>query len=232
MGFLDRMVADLVGDATGLPIKKVVRGIGAKNLLLLGGAVAAGGYAAHKLSQSRSASQAPPAAVPPPPPPPGAPQAAPPPPPPPPGATQAAPPPPPPPAATGAAPTAEEEIPPPLLYAIIRTMVAAALADGQLKPAEKQAIQAHLGDSGLGQAEVQQVHQDLVIPPSPEELAAQVPDPQQRAVLYRAALMVIRADQQVAEIETAWLQRFAAILGFDEGYRTELENDLLQVAQP
>jgi uncharacterized membrane protein YebE (DUF533 family) len=120
-------------------------------------------------------------------------------------------------------------MPQPLLYAIIRTMVAAALADGQLKPAEKQAIHTHLGDSGLGQAEVQQIHQDLVIPPSPEELAAQVPDPQQRPVLYRAALMVIRADKQVAEIETAWLQRFAATLGFDEAYRVELESDLLRV---
>ena len=46
MGFLDRMVADLIGDSTGLPVKGVVRKVGAKNLLLLGGIAAAGGLAA------------------------------------------------------------------------------------------------------------------------------------------------------------------------------------------
>jgi uncharacterized membrane protein YebE (DUF533 family) len=219
MGFLDRLVADMVGDATRLPVKRIVRGVGVKNLLLLGGAAAAGGVAMHKLSQGRNAGSARPTTTPPPPPPTS--QARVPPPPPPPPPTSPAVPLPPLPAAQ-----VEPELAPSLVAAIVRTMVAAALADGHLAAEEKTAIEGRLGESGLAEDAVQQIHRDLVVPPSPEELAQLLDDPAAAAVLYRAALLVIKADSEVGQLELTWLQRLAAALGLDASRRQELEADL------
>ncbi len=56
MGFLDRLVSDLLQDSTGLPVRRLVRMVGGKNLLMMGaGAVLAGG-AATALGQSPSQS--------------------------------------------------------------------------------------------------------------------------------------------------------------------------------
>jgi uncharacterized membrane protein YebE (DUF533 family) len=241
MGFLDRLVGDMVSDATGLPARKVMRMVGTKNLLLLGGAAVAGGYAAHKLGERSqqgapaAGGQAPPppppgqSAAPPPPPPPG--QSAAPPPPPVPGQAkpaQAVPPPPPAPGSTEAdAGAGEEEPPPELVYAVVRTMVAAALADGHMAPDEKQAIQGRLGESNLSQAQVQQVHQDLVIPPTPDELARMADSAEARELLLRFALLVVGLDREVSELERTWLDRLAHSFGLDPQRRAELEHELL-----
>jgi len=226
MGFLDRIVADMIGDATGLPVKGLVRKVGAKNLLLLGGVAAAGGVAAHQIAQKRAQPQ--PGGAPPAPPPQPAP-----------GQTSSTaslppiptgsiPPPPPPPATPRQRAAAEkEDLPPDLVFAIVRTMVAAALADGHMSPEEKQTIHTRLGESGLDQDRIRQIHQDLVIPASPDELAAMIPDPAQRPALYRSAILVLLADRQVQPTERAWLDRLAAALGFDGSVRSELEKDLL-----
>lgn len=252
MGFLDRMVADLIGDSTGLPVKGLVRKVGAKNLLMLGGMAAAGGYAAHKISQRRGEAapptpgpqqgyQAPQPSVPPPPPaaqayaqqahgsPPagahGHPVATPPPPP---APGHQAPPPPPP--VTAAEPNLEPGLPSGLVLVVVRTMVAAALADGRMAPQERSAIQARLADSGLGQAEQAQVHQDLVIPAQPEELAAMVTSDEHRHAMFRAAVLVLQADQQISDLERAWLSRLGSALGLEPGQQAELEKDLLSAA--
>jgi uncharacterized membrane protein YebE (DUF533 family) len=106
-------------------------------------------------------------------------------------------------------------------------MVGAALADGQMATAEKQTIHKRLGESGLAQEQISQIHQDLVIPPSTEELATMVTDPQQRAVLYRSAVLVTLADHDLSQVERAWLTRLATSLGFDDNQRLGLEQDLL-----
>ncbi len=237
MGFLDRLVGDMVSDATGLPARRVMRMVGTKNLLLLGGAAVAGGFAAHKLSE-RSQQGAQGSAAPPPPPP-G--QSAAPPPPPPPPADAAPPPPPvpgqakpaqavPPPPVPGAAePEMEsgEDPSPELVFAVVRTMVAAALADGHMAPAEKQAIQGRLGESNLAQAQVEQVHQDLVIPPPPDELAQMAESTEGRELLYRFALLVIGVDRQVSELERSWLDRLGRAFGLDPERQAALEQELL-----
>jgi uncharacterized membrane protein YebE (DUF533 family) len=237
MGFLDRVVGDLISDATGLPVKGLVRKVGAKNLLMLGGMAAAGGYAVHRMSQGRQPPPAPPA---PPasrqdlPPLPPIPQGTAPPPPPaglppvPPGAARDAVPPPPPGSpdtGTGA------EMPDHLVLAVVRTMVAAALADGRMTPQERAAIQSHLSDAGLRPEDVEQVHQDLVLPATPEELAALEPDPGRRPVLLRAALLILQADAEISGLERAWLERLGAALGLDEARQRELEHDLLAAAR-
>jgi len=222
MGFLDGLVSDLVGgNVAGVNPRRLVRMVGGKNILMMGAGAALGGGLAAALSKAQggagqgvSTFSGAPAGMPPsqvpgasyPPPPPGTPQMAAPPPPPP-GPPQAAPPPPP------GAPAAEapaEELPRELTYAIVRTMVAAALADGHLAPGEKEIIHKHLGKSNLNEDEIRQIHQDLVLPPSPDELAALAPGAEAREALYRFGALIVLADRQTSDPERSWLNRLAA----------------------
>jgi uncharacterized membrane protein YebE (DUF533 family) len=228
MGFLDRMVADMIGNATGLPVKGLVRRVGVKNLLLLGGAAAAAGAVAHKVGQSRSGvAPSPPTSSPvtgPHPPPPAGPS----------GQAQL---PPLPPVPVSPAPVPPEpapsdatsELEPDLTYCIVRTMVAAALADGEMAAEERQAIHSTLSDSGLGDERIRQIGQDLVLPATPEELAAMVQDPAQRPAVYRAAVLVTMADRSTNALESRWSERLALALGLDDEERQRLEADLTGV---
>ncbi len=242
MGFLDKLVSDLVQDTTGLNARRVVRRIGGKNILMAGaGAALAGGLASALSGQRQPAAAAPqqpswpqqPAAPPPPvpgqaPPPPIPRQAAAPPPPipgqvaaPPPPIPGQAPPPPPP-----AEAQADDEPSPEVTYAIVRTMVAAALADGNLAPQEKEIIHKRLGESGLSEEQTRQIHQDLVLPPSPAELAGLAPGAGARETLYNFAALVVLADQQVSDLERRWLDRLAAAFEFSAARKGELEAEL------
>jgi len=109
-------------------------------------------------------------------------------------------------------------------------MVAAALADGRMTPEERAAIQPHLGESRLRPEDVARVHQDLVLPATPEELACLEPDPARRVVLFRAALLILRADTRITDTERTWLGRLGSALGLDEVRQRELEQDLLLAA--
>jgi uncharacterized membrane protein YebE (DUF533 family) len=106
-------------------------------------------------------------------------------------------------------------------------MVAAALADGEMRPEERQAIHSRLGESGLDQDRIAQVHRDLVLPPGPDELAALAAEPAGRTVLYRAAILVLLADRDLSPAERRWLDRLGDAFGLDAGRRSELERDLL-----
>jgi uncharacterized membrane protein YebE (DUF533 family) len=99
--------------------------------------------------------------------------------------------------------------PPEVSYAIVRTMVGAALADGNLAPEEKEMIHKHLAESNLDASQARQIHQDLVLPPSPSELATDAVDPTVRETAYRFAALVVLADQEVSELERRWLDRLA-----------------------
>lgn len=226
MGFLDRMVADLIADNTGLPVRGLVRKVGAKRLLLLGGAAVAGGLALDRVRQGRS--PAPGAGAPPPPPPPAA--GSPPPPLPPPASSLSGGPPPPPPAAAAAPVPAEPNLAPALEIALARTMVAAALADGRLDDAERSAISGYLDDAGLAPDDAARIHQDLLSPATPEELGGLVSDPDAAAALIRAALLVLAADGRVGDNERAWLDRLGVALGFAAERVRELERDLVAAA--
>ncbi len=226
MGFLDRMVSDLIYKNTGFKAHRLVRKIGSGKLLIAGaGAVLA---AALSEQQTSSVQQQPASAAGAPPPPPGS---APPSLPPLPSAAAIPPPPTPAPPAT-ASPSADipsdqdEDPPPAAAYAIIRTLVAAAMADGRLTDEEKEVLDRHLGESNLSAEERAQVHRDMALPPTPSELAAQAPDPELRQTLYRFAALVICADRQVSELEKSWLVRFAGACEISEARRQELEAEV------
>ncbi len=260
MGFLDRMISDLIQDNTGINARRLVRKIGGGKILAMGGAAIAASVMAEKHGmfggQQTPAPGAPAPGIPPtggaagppptvpvgqtrpgqaaspgPPPPPPIPGSQPPPP------QPVAPPPPPPvpgaaanpevPAAPAeAAEATDSELPPELTYAIVRTMVAAALADGHMASEEKAMVQKHLGDSGLSEEQTSQIHKDLVLPPSPAELAALTDDQPGREMLYRFGALVVLADQRTSDLERGWLERLATAFEFDAEHKAELEAEI------
>ncbi|MEM9558477.1 MAG: DUF533 domain-containing protein [Acidobacteriota bacterium] len=267
MGFIDRMLADLIGKNTGLDrrtARRLVRGKGS-SLLMMGGAAALGAVIADGVQRNAAQTAAtggPHPGVPPGTPPPGTPQgtlpatpgpspsAAPPTLPPLPTTPQPATPQPmapqpmaPQPAAPQAAslqpsippadagppisdPDGDVDLAPDTAYPIVRAMVAAALADGELGDTERQAIHEHLADSGLSPEQTAQIHRDLVLPPSVTMLAAASDDPAVQAAMYRCAGAVVLADGAVADAERRWLDQLATALGFDDTRRAALEREI------
>jgi len=241
MGLIDGILSDLIGSSTPISkrhARKLVRMVGGKNILLAGaGAAVAGGLAAYSQKQSGSGTPPPPpppstpGAVPPPPPPPdggvGARTGdAPPPPPPLPGSLPTTEPPPPTEPAPPASPATDLEPPPEVAYPLVRTMVAAALADGQLGAKEKELVHRHLGESGLDEEQTRQIHRDLVLPPQPGEIAEMATGAEARELLYRFAAVVILAEDDVSDLERGWLDRLAAAFELAPERQRELEAEL------
>lgn len=249
MGFLDRLVGDMLKESVGYDVGKITRMIGGKNLLLLGAGAALAGSAGFGQGPSDGPSTwqdpprqgaAPPSSTPPLPPLPSS------------GPTRSAPPPlptaglpatpplppiPSPAAHAGAAhevpapdasqqATVEATVSTELTYALVRSMVAAALADGHLDDKEKEMILARLDESDLDAGQRQQVHRDLVIPPTQAELAALTDSFDEREAMYRFAALVILTDGDVSELERSWLDRLAVAFAFDGERRRRLEDEV------
>jgi hypothetical protein len=121
----------------------------------------------------------------------------------------------------------EVDLPLDLVYPAVRVTVAAALADGRLAPAERAAIGAHLESPGLTPDQVTQVHRDLVLPATVEELAALAGAEPARRTLYGLAALVLHSDREVTGPERAWLARLGDAFGLGEGDRRWLEGGLL-----
>jgi uncharacterized membrane protein YebE (DUF533 family) len=106
---------------------------------------------------------------------------------------------------------------------LIRTMVAAARADGAVDATERAAIAGQLDAAELTAEERDFVLADFDTPLTPEALAAQAGDPMLRARLYAAA---VAAMGEVAPPERAWLDRFARTLGLDQRAAAAIEERL------
>ncbi len=235
MGFLDSMVGELVRRETGFNATRLIRRIGSKRLLMMGGAALAGGMLSQKSQGAGTGSFLRSAGV---------------------GSVSS-------PTASGGVPAASHlpplptagaaglpglppvpvpmapatsEVPPlpkedkaqsqELLYAIVRTMVAAALSDGMLDPREKAAIQEHLSDSGLTDQQQSQIRRDLVIPAAAAELAGMLPEGEDPETLLEFAVLVLRADGELKAKELQWLADLAELLGVDESRRLALLKEL------
>jgi hypothetical protein len=231
MSFIDRMLQDMLhrnmsGRGAARMARKAVRRIGTRRLLMMGGAALAGGLLTEAARRQGAASPTVPAGG----------GQAPPPLPPVPGRSGVASPPPglpplPVPGAAGAPPAAEEppvlDLPPGTLFAALRTMVAAALSDGELSAEERELIESRLAESGLPAERVAQVRRDLVLPATPAELAALLPEGEPPELLLELAILVVRADGEIAAHESAWLRQLAAALGVGEAKLDELQRELL-----
>jgi len=103
---------------------------------------------------------------------------------------------------------------------LLRAMIAAAAADGDLDAAEYDRIRQQLRASGLN-AEEQLFLSQLVMRPSTiEELAAEANTPELRAEIYAAARLAIDPDSPA---ERDWLDRLAATLTLEPGLRAHLD---------
>ncbi|NKC34358.1 tellurite resistance TerB family protein [Roseomonas sp. BU-1] len=126
------------------------------------------------------------------------------------------------PAAPPAAAASAEDAEPLLL---VRTMVAAAQADGVVEAAEREAIAEQLDAAGLSAAERDLVLADFDTPLAPEALAAEAQDPMLRARLYAAA---VAGMDDISAPERAWLDRLRQALGLDPQAAATIEEKLGQ----
>ncbi len=121
--------------------------------------------------------------------------------------------------AVGAA--SEGSLPLPLLQ-LMRVMVSAARADGEIGPAERERILAEAREVGA-EAEVQR---ELLAPRPVAEVVAGVSDPQLKEQLYALAFTIVRADEQVTGGERIYLARLAGALGLDPASSARLEGEV------
>ncbi|MFO0336256.1 MAG: tellurite resistance TerB family protein [Pseudomonadota bacterium] len=103
---------------------------------------------------------------------------------------------------------------------LLRAMIAAAKADGQIDAQETQAITAQLGKSGLSAEDKAFLFEELARPLNLEAVLAGVKSPQQAAQVYAASRLVV-ADASPAE--QAYLGLLAARLSLDPAMTRELD---------
>jgi uncharacterized membrane protein YebE (DUF533 family) len=129
------------------------------------------------------------------------------------------PPPPPAPAAFGAVPVAPALAQVPEALLVIRSMIAAAAADGLIDGNEREAILGRAQAAGLDPDDLAALRAELAQPLSMPELIAQTPA-HLAAEIYAAALVTISID---TEAEQRWMQRLADGLKLDSAQRAELD---------
>lgn len=125
--------------------------------------------------------------------------------------------PPPPPLAPPPAQASNTGVPEALL--VIRSMIAAAAADGLIDGNEREAILGRAQTAGLQDEDLIALRNELTQPLSMPELLAQTPQ-NLAAEVYVAALITISID---TDAERRWMQRLAEGLKLDESQRAELD---------
>jgi uncharacterized membrane protein YebE (DUF533 family) len=106
---------------------------------------------------------------------------------------------------------------------LIRAMIAAAVADGHVEPAERQAIAAQLDAAGLDVRERDFVLADFERPLTPEALAREAKDPMLAAQLYAASVAAVG---EISDGERAFLDRLAKALRLDKAAVAAIEQRL------
>jgi uncharacterized membrane protein YebE (DUF533 family) len=127
---------------------------------------------------------------------------------------------PPPPAASAAAEADEAGVPAPVAR-LLRIMISAARADGELGPAERKRILKEAREVGAEAL----VQQELEAPRPLGELVAGVSDPELQQQLYTLAFVIVRADENVTGGERIYLAQLANRLGLDPASVARLESE-------
>jgi uncharacterized membrane protein YebE (DUF533 family) len=127
----------------------------------------------------------------------------------------------PPPLPGAAAPAAQDTgLPVPVLQ-LMRLMISAARADGELGPAERERILAEAREVGAEAL----VLRELESPRPLGEVVAGVTDPQFKEQLYTLAFTIVRADESVTGGERIYLAQLANRLGLDAAAVARLERE-------
>ncbi len=119
-------------------------------------------------------------------------------------------------------PPAEDHGFPPGVARAIRVLIAAARADGDLKPEEGALIARHAAEAGaeaLVRAELQK-HREL------HEIVAGVSDPASAGELYALAFTVLRADEDLNYDERNWLAELERLLRLDPPAARRIEEEV------
>lgn len=106
---------------------------------------------------------------------------------------------------------------------IIKSMIAAAKADGHVDNDEMERIESTLKQAGADQQLQQLIHSELNKPLDPSEIARLAQSPQQAAEIYLASLIVV--DEQNF-MEKAYLQELAKQLNLSSEVTFQLEQQL------
>jgi len=123
-----------------------------------------------------------------------------------------------PPPLPGAAAGEEPGLPAPVLQ-LMRLMISAARADGELGPAERERILAEAREVGAEAL----VLREIEAPRPLGEVVAGVTDPQLREQLYTLAFTIVRADESVTGGERIYLAQLAHRLSLDAAAVSRLE---------
>jgi uncharacterized membrane protein YebE (DUF533 family) len=113
--------------------------------------------------------------------------------------------------------------------AIIRAMMGAAKADGQVDAAESEKIMGQMEAAGATAQEKMLLMQEMANTQDIPTIAAAASTPQEAAQIYLAALLV--CDSQCTR-EQAYLAELAGALKLDESFTRGLQQELLQIAAP
>ena len=103
----------------------------------------------------------------------------------------------------------------------LRTMVAAAAADGQIDEAERSRIVKGLTEAGIDPEASRWLESEMASPADVEELAAAVDDPEKAAQVYAAARIAIDPDT-IQERE--FLNQLAAALDLEQAVRAQIDD--------
>jgi len=119
-----------------------------------------------------------------------------------------------------ATPPPEEHGLPAPVARLLRLMISAARADGELGPAERERILREAREVGAEEL----VRKELDAPRPLGELVAGVSDPELKQQLYTLAFTIVRADESVTGGERIYLAQLASRLGLDAADVARLES--------
>ena len=104
---------------------------------------------------------------------------------------------------------------------MVRLMISAARADGELTDVERQAILDHARTAGVEPLVATELDRATPLP----AIVAGVTDPKQREDLYVLAYAIVRADQSVTGAERIYLAQLASRLDLDDATVARMERD-------
>jgi uncharacterized membrane protein YebE (DUF533 family) len=119
------------------------------------------------------------------------------------------------------APAAEDGLPPSLLQ-LLRLMISAARADGEIGPGERERILAEAREVG---AEAD-VRRELEIKRPLAEIVAGASDPELRSQLYSLAFTIVRADEAVSSAERIYLAQLSLLLALEAAEAARIEEEV------
>jgi uncharacterized membrane protein YebE (DUF533 family) len=111
---------------------------------------------------------------------------------------------------------------------VVRAMIAASKADGSIDPGERDRIFARVGESGLSQADHDEVLRLLGQPPDLEAIVAGVDSKELATEIYAASLLAVSPANRA---ERAWLDMLAARLGLENDLTLELDRSVEALAR-